>query len=195
MPSEPDHRTLLIPVNLGTPAQYDRSIFPLMRLKDQSGLAQADLVLEATLDEVFKIREMASDKTQVQDLVAATKIAYDKLVLERDRLEQQKKSINPVKLFSAYRSTRLLVEAGKRLYTNTRTTSERIRRQLLSVASTNVEHVEYDNLPSDACIGGIAVPLDEPLDEHTTSYFTEAANFIASRVDLLSEGNPFTIFK
>ncbi|KAG1799167.1 uncharacterized protein BJ212DRAFT_1402272 [Suillus subaureus] len=191
MPSEPDHRTLLIPVNLGTPAQYDRSIFPLMRLKDQSGLAQADLVLEATLDEVFKIREMAADKTHVQDLVAATKLAYDKLVLERDRLEQQKKSINPVKLFSAYRSTRLLVEAGKKLYTNTRTTSERMRRQLLSVASKNVERVEYDNLPSDACISGIAVSLDEPLDEPTASYFTEAANFIASRVDLLSEENPF----
>lgn len=191
MPSEPDHRTLFIPVNLGTPAQYDRSIFPLMRLKDQSGLVQADLVLEATLDEVFKIREMAADKTQVQDLVAATKLAYDKLVLERDRLEQQKKSINPVKIFSVYRSTRLLVEAGKKLYTNTRTTSERMRRQLLSVASTNVERVEYDDLPSDACIDGIAVPLDELLDEPTASFFTEAANFIASQVDLLSEGNPF----
>ncbi|KAG2066474.1 hypothetical protein BDR04DRAFT_1233985 [Suillus decipiens] len=97
---------------------------------------------------------MATDKTQVQDLVAATKLAYDKFV--------------------------------------TRTTSERIRRQLLSVASTNVERVEYDNLPSDVPIGGIAVPLDEPLDEPTVSYFTEAANFIASQADLLYEGNPFT---
>lgn len=104
MPSEPDKRTLLIPVNLGTPAQYDRSIFPLMRLKDQSGLAQADLVLEATLDEVFKIHDMAADKTQFQDLVSATKLAYDKLVLERDRLEQQKKSINPVNLSISFDS-------------------------------------------------------------------------------------------
>lgn len=78
------------------------------------------------------------------------------------------------------------------MYTNTRTTSERIRRQLLSVASTNVERVEYDNLPSDTPIGGIAVPLDEPLDEPTASYFTEAANFIACQADLLYEGNPFT---
>ncbi|KAG2153110.1 uncharacterized protein EDB93DRAFT_1136680 [Suillus bovinus] len=192
MPSEPDRRTLLIPVNLGSPAQYDRSIFPLMKLKDQSGLAQADLVLEATLDEVFRIREMAADKTQFQDLLAATKLAYDKLVLERDRLEQQKKSINPVKLFSAYRSTRLLVEAGKKLYTNTRTTSERIRRQLLSVASTNVERVEYDDLSPDAQISGIAVPLDEPLDEPTASFFTEAADFIISQEDPPSQENPFT---
>ncbi|KAG1906706.1 uncharacterized protein F5891DRAFT_1182116 [Suillus fuscotomentosus] len=181
-----------------------------MRLKDQSGLAQADLVLEATLDEVFKIHDMAADKTQFQDLVSATKLAYDKLVIERDRLEQQKKSINPVKLFSAYRSTRLLVEAGKKLYTNTRTTSERMRRQLLSVASTNVERVEClqiislsagsselnvypdDDLSSDARISGIAVPLDEPLDEPTASHFTAAVDFITSQVDLLCGGNPFT---
>ncbi|KAG2361539.1 hypothetical protein BDR07DRAFT_1377212 [Suillus spraguei] len=49
-----------------------------------------------------------------------------------------------------------------------------------------------DKLPSDTPIGGIAVPLDEPLDEPTASYFTEAANFIASQADLLYEGNPFT---
>ncbi|KAG1717726.1 uncharacterized protein EDB91DRAFT_1189412 [Suillus paluster] len=191
MPSEPDRRTFVIPVNLGTPAQYDQSIFPLMRLKDKSSLAQVDVVLEATLDEVFKIRQMAADPTQVRDIVTATKVSYDKLVLERERLETQRKSFNPVKLFSAYRSTRLLAEAGKTLYTKTRSTSERMRRQLLSVTSTNVERVQYDDLPSDAHISGIAVQLESPLDESAASFFNEAASFIASQVDLLPEGNPF----
>ncbi|KAG1746006.1 uncharacterized protein EDB91DRAFT_1120156 [Suillus paluster] len=191
MPAEPDRRTLLIPANLGTPAQYDRSIFPIMRLKDKNTLGQIDIVLEATLDEVFKIRQMATDKKQLQELLAETKVEYDNLVAEKEKLQQQNKSFNPVKLFSAYRSTRLLAEAGKTLYTRTRSTSERMRRQLLSVASTNVERVQYDDLPSDAHISGIAVQLESPLDESTASFFTEAASFIASQVDLLPEGNPF----
>lgn len=67
-----------------------------------------------------------------------------------------------------------------------------MRRQSLSVASTNIERVEYDDLSSDARISGIAVPLDEPLDEPTASHFTEAVDFITSQVDLLCGGNPFT---
>ncbi|KAG2051566.1 hypothetical protein BDR06DRAFT_1010284 [Suillus hirtellus] len=188
MPSESERQTFIIPVNLGTPAQYDPSIFPVMRVKDTSTLGQIGIVLEATLDEA----------------------SYDTLVLKREELQRQKKSFNPVKLFSAYRSTRLLSEAVKELYTATRTTPEKIRRQLLSVASTDVENVQClqllarstgspevdvytdDDLPSDARISGIAVPLESPLDQPTTSLFTDAANFIASQRDLLPGGNPFT---
>ncbi|KAG2125999.1 uncharacterized protein EDB93DRAFT_1257848 [Suillus bovinus] len=209
MPSEPERQTLLIPLNLGTPAQYDPSIFPVMRLKDTSTLGQVGIVLEATLDEVFKIHKMATDKKKIQDLLAETKASYDTLVLKKEELQRQKKSFNPVKLFSAYRSTRLLVEAVKELYTDTRTTSEKIRRQLLSITSAEVENVQClqllahsagslelniypdDDLPSDARVSGIAIPLESPLDQSTASFFSEAANFIVSQVNLLSEENPF----
>ncbi|KAG2129473.1 hypothetical protein DEU56DRAFT_495392 [Suillus clintonianus] len=190
MPSEQNRRTLLIPANLGTAAQYDRSIFPVMRLKDSSTFGQINVVLEATLDEVFRIRDMAADKKQVEDLITEAKASYDVLVLERERLQKQKKTFNPVKLFSAYRATRLLVEAVNALYTDTRTTSEKMRRQLLSVDSASVEHVQYEDLPSDARIGGIAVPLESPLDETSASFFTEAANFLGSQGGLLSEADP-----
>jgi hypothetical protein len=54
-------------------------------------------------------------------------------------------------------------------------------------------HYIDNDLPSDARIGGIAIPLDSEfqLDENTTSYFTEVASHIASQIDLLGEGNPF----
>ncbi|KAG1751143.1 hypothetical protein EDB19DRAFT_1904002 [Suillus lakei] len=208
MASEAERRTLLIPVNLGIPAQYDRSLFPAMRLKDTSTLGQVGIVLEATLDEVFKIHKMAADKKKIKDLLAETKASYDTLVLKREELRKQKKSFNPVKLFSAYRSTRLLVEAVKELYTDTRvilacpfnTDSDADGSadhvgclQILARSAGSPELNVYpdDDLPSDARISGIAVPLESPLDESTASFFTEAANFIASQADPLSEGNPF----
>jgi hypothetical protein len=51
-----------------------------------------------------------------------------------------------------------------------------------------------NDLPPDARIGGIAIPLDSefPLDETTPTFFEEAASYIASQVDLLGGGNPFT---
>lgn len=50
-----------------------------------------------------------------------------------------------------------------------------------------------NDLPSDARISGIAISLDSEfqLDETMISYFTQAASFMASQVDLLGEGNPF----
>ncbi|KAG1886825.1 uncharacterized protein F5891DRAFT_1200675 [Suillus fuscotomentosus] len=210
MPSESERQTFLIPVNLGTPAQYDPSIFPVMRVKDTSTLGQISIVLEAMLDEVLKIHQMATDKKKIQDLLAETKASYDTLVLKREELQRQKKSFNPVKLFLAYCSTRLLSEAVKELYTATRTTSEKIRRQLLSVVSTDVENVQClqllacstgspevnvytdDDLPSDAHISGITVPLESPLDQSTASFFIDTVNFIASQGDLFPGGNPFT---
>ncbi|KAJ8588516.1 hypothetical protein M405DRAFT_934028 [Rhizopogon salebrosus TDB-379] len=194
MTSEPDserREAFYIPLNLGTATQYDQSIFPLLKLKDKNTLDQVDIVLEATLSEIFKIRQMAADTRHFRDLIADTKSSYDKLVLKREKLEKQQKSFNPVKLFSTYRSSRLLAEAGKKLFQNTKTTSERMRRQLLSVNSTNVERVQYDDLPRNTRIRGLAIPLDSPLDESTNTILTEAASFIASQLDLLSEGDPF----
>lgn len=186
-------------MNLGSPAQYEQSVFPLSRVRGKGPINQMDLVLEATLDEIFKIREMVGNPEASQRLVRNAKTQYDELMLDKAKMERQRKSLNPVKMFSAYRSIRLLLEAGNALYTETRTASERLRRQLLSqdVNTEDVQPVEYDDLPSDSHIGGIAIqmPVDSEFqpEETTHSFFTEAVNYMASQVDLLGggNGNPF----
>jgi hypothetical protein len=192
MTSEPESRqTIFIPLKLGKADRYDRSIFPFMRVKNNSALGLVDLALECTLDEILKIREMVTDKKNFQDLIADAKFSYDNLRLQRDKLAGQQKSINPLKQFTAYRSAKLLVEAGTTLYQNTKSTSERMRRELISLNSTCVERVqlEDDDLASDTGVDGIA--FECPLDESMAALVTDAASYIASHVDLLSEGDPF----
>ncbi|KAG1863838.1 hypothetical protein F4604DRAFT_1031970 [Suillus subluteus] len=192
MPSQPESpQTVFIPIKLGKAARYDPSIFPFMRVKNNSAIGLVDLALECTLDEIFKIREMVTDKKNFQDLVADAKFSYDNLRLQRDKLADRRKSINPLKQLSAYRSSRLLVEAGVTLYQDTKSTSERVRREIISHNSTDVERVQPDDndLASDTGVDGIA--FECPLDESMAALVTDAASFIASHVDLLSEGNPF----
>ncbi|KAG2148694.1 uncharacterized protein EDB93DRAFT_1144317 [Suillus bovinus] len=191
MSSEQERKTIIIPLNLGSPSQYDQSIFPLMKMKRMSSLDQVDIVLEATMDELFKIHEMAGDLKQLEAVFVSAKKEYDKLKLKKEGLENQKTSFNPLKVYSTYRSTRLLAVAGKKLYKQARSTSEKLRRQLLSVNRQDIQPVEYADIPPDAQIGAIAIPLESPLDESTATHFTEAADFIASQVNLLPDGNPF----
>ncbi|KAG2353298.1 hypothetical protein BDR07DRAFT_1615043 [Suillus spraguei] len=176
MAEQPTRRTLILPMDLGSPARYEQTIFPLSGVQVKG-----------------TVNQMAGDAEKFKHLYYNAKTQYDDLIIDRNNMEQKRKSLNPVKLFSAYRSVRLLLEAGKALYVRTKTVSEAMRRDLLSVNAEDVQPVEYDDLPSDARISGVAIPLDSELqpDETTASYFTEAANFIASQVDLLGEGNPF----
>lgn len=179
-----------LPFKLGRAARYDQTIFPSMRVTNDNPLGVASLALECTLDEILKIREMVADKKTFQELVADAKSSYDQLCVKRDNLAEQKKTINPLKLFLTYRSIRLLVEAGIQLYDKTKTTSEQIRRLEASVNLTHVEHVqpEDDNLSSDADVDGLVF---ETPDESMVALITDAASFIASHVGLLSEGNSF----
>lgn len=198
MPSQQERQTYVIPVNLGPPTRYDQSIFPLMKLKGKSpSLQEVDFVLEATLDEIFRMRDMAGNINELQQLILDAKDEYDALNSEKIKLEQlgRKKSLNPIKLISTYRSIRLLAEAGRALWQQTRSTSERMRRQLLSVHTQDMQPVDYDDLPPDAHITGIALSTeanDTQQDSTAASLFTDAASFIASQLDLLPDGNPFT---
>jgi hypothetical protein len=106
-------------------------------MKDKGSLNQVDLVLEATMDELLNIRNMAGNLAGLEMLFQNAKSQYDKyggvfcvlptyanrqwrLLSQKEQLEKQKKSVNPVKLFSSYRSIRLLAAAGKDLYRQTR---------------------------------------------------------------------------
>ncbi|KAG2039666.1 hypothetical protein BDR03DRAFT_1090333 [Suillus americanus] len=196
MPSPVQERqTFFIPVNLGSPERYDRSIFPLMRVKSPS-LQEVDFVLEATLDEIFRMRNMAGNIDELQQLILDAKDEYDALNSEKEKLERlaHKKSLNPIKLISTYRSIRLLAEAGRALWLQTRSASERMRRQLLSINAQDMQPVNYDDLPSNARITGVALSTEgsTQLDTNTTaSFFTEATSYITSQLDQLPNGNPF----
>jgi hypothetical protein len=129
-----------IPFKLGRARRFDPTIFPFMKVvPSDNALGIASLALECTLDEILKIRDMVADKKKYQVLVADAKIAYDqyvvslhtcssqradlslaRLCIKRDQLAGQQKSINPLKLFSTYRSTKLLLEAGTLLYRKTK---------------------------------------------------------------------------
>lgn len=195
MAEQPKRRTLLFPIDLGSPAQYDQSVFPLSKVQGKDTISEVNLYLEATLDEIFKIHQMTGNAEDFQELIYNAKTQYDELILSRKKLEQQRKSLNPVKKFSAYRSVRLLLETGKALFTETKTISEMARRHLLSqsVNTEDVQPVKYNDLPSDARIGGVAIPLDSEFqpDEATASFFSDAVTYMTSQVDLLGEGNPF----
>lgn len=191
MSPEQERQTILIPMNLGFPSQYDRSMFPLMKMKHRGNQDQVDIVLEATLDELFKIRDMAGNVTELETIFVNAKNEYDRLDSARKELGALKTSFHPVKMFSKYRSLRLLAAAAEDLYRQTRSSSEELRRRLLSVNRQDVQPVDYDDVPSDTCISGIAVPLESPLDEPTATFFLEATEFIASQVNLLPDGNPF----
>lgn len=167
-----------------------------MKMKRSSSQDQVDVVLEATLDELFKIRDMAGNFTEVETIFRNAKDEFDKLELARKELGNLKTSFHPMKMFSKYRSLRLLAAAAEDLYRQTRSSSEelkrRLKRQLLSVDRQDVEPVNHDDIPPDTHISGIAVPLESPLDDSTAGFFYEATNLVVSQVSLLqADGNPF----
>lgn len=190
-----------MPIDLGSPTRYDRSTFPLMKIKGKNpALQEVDFVLEATLDEIFRMRDMAGNIDELQQLILDAKDEYDALNSEKAKLEQldRKKSLNPIKLVSTYRSIRLLAEAASALWSQTRSSSERVRRHLLSVHAAEditIQTVDYDDLPPDSRITGIVLATEEngtELDSTTASMLADAASHIASQLDQLPDGNPFT---
>lgn len=106
MSSKQEQQTILIPMNLGSPSQYDAFIFPLMKMKRSGSRDQVDIVLETTLDELFKIRDMAGDSEELKSVFVNAKNSYDKLSWEKSMLQDQleKTTFNPVKLVARYRS-------------------------------------------------------------------------------------------
>jgi hypothetical protein len=80
MSSQKVPQKLLIPVNLGSPARYDRSIFPLMKVKGRNSLHQVDYVLEATMDELHKMQHMVGNGAEFNQLVHDAKLQYDAYV-------------------------------------------------------------------------------------------------------------------
>jgi hypothetical protein len=80
MAEQPTRRSLLLPMDLGSPAQYEQSVFPISRVRKGSTIDKVDFVLEATLDEIFKIRQMVGNAENTKRLIDNAKTQYDECV-------------------------------------------------------------------------------------------------------------------
>lgn len=79
MAEQPTRRTLP-PMDLGSPAQYEQSMFPLSQVRGKNTIGQMDLFLEATLDEIFRIGRNEKNPENSQLLIKNAKTRYDECV-------------------------------------------------------------------------------------------------------------------
>ncbi|KAL4073735.1 hypothetical protein J3A83DRAFT_4230980 [Scleroderma citrinum] len=168
MPSN-NSKTVVIPLRLGPVSKVNRRLFSLFRMKD--AIRDGNLFLEATLDEIVQIRQMVEVRNEYDHLFENAKNQYDELMGQKEELETRKALMNPWKileLLSMAKETHLFVVAGHELYHSTRTTSEKMRRRLLSVPSVNIIPAE-ESVSLDEEVAGIAIPLSGDLDDDTST--------------------------
>ncbi|KAL4072108.1 hypothetical protein J3A83DRAFT_4239048 [Scleroderma citrinum] len=116
--SSSTRKTVTIPLPLGSASDYDRMMFPVLRVKGAK--EKGDLYLQATLDEIIKIKDMAKNRGGYDHLLQNAKSQYDVLKKTQTKLQQRPATLNPFKLFANQRRARLFHEAGKLLYQSTR---------------------------------------------------------------------------
>ncbi|KIJ08470.1 hypothetical protein PAXINDRAFT_172903 [Paxillus involutus ATCC 200175] len=180
-----ERRTLIIPLDLGPASKYDPVVFPVSSYRGKGSLARGGFLLEATLDELLRMKAMAAALSQNDDFIITTKAKYDELIVKKNNLEDQPKTLNPFKFFTNYRAIRLLYGSIKSLYRQTKRTSERMKGGILSVPSEDVKGVQ-GTLPPGAKLYGLVITTD---DEEAVRTVTDAANMLASSSEPLAE-NP-----
>ncbi|KAF8838517.1 hypothetical protein BDN67DRAFT_971440 [Paxillus ammoniavirescens] len=176
MPSN-DRQTVILPVRLGPARGYDRAIFPLARFKGTGPLQEGDLLLEATMDEMYNIREMSKGLESGREVLQDTKAVYDDMIDERARIEelQRQKLYNPVKVYSRFRAKRIFLSATRELYNTTWTTSEKMRRSCLSIFSLALVDTPAPEEPiaEDEQIEGISIDVDGPVNQQMAAVLAE----------------------
>ncbi|KAL4061839.1 hypothetical protein V8B97DRAFT_1892440, partial [Scleroderma yunnanense] len=158
-------------------------------MRNKSTLKASELYLESTLDEIVRISEMMKYRRDYEALYEDVKAQYDQLMDEKEQIKYRKRTVNPVKLFGNYRDNRLFIGATSRLFQRTRTTSEMMRRGLLSVSlfslvSDSVVAIERDRSTEEEEISGIAIPCDTEIDDRLRGFIEETAS-------ILTQTNPF----
>ncbi|KAH7889052.1 hypothetical protein F5I97DRAFT_1857904 [Phlebopus sp. FC_14] len=184
-----NRQTVIVPFSLGRAEDYDPVLFPLVKIKGT--VHEGDLLLQATLDELTKMQQMAKQLCSDRGLLRTVKKKYDRLMDDKDRLEEQVKSINPIKKYMQHRRLRFFIEAGRELYAFTKSSSERMRRELLSVNSLDVMPVLQGNTDvSNKEISGIAIDLDGPLDDTILNTISDTATFLSCIDHPLVDADP-----
>ncbi|KAH7889054.1 hypothetical protein F5I97DRAFT_1925614 [Phlebopus sp. FC_14] len=183
-----NRQTVVLPLNLGLAGSYNRDLFPLVKIKGT--VYEGDLLLQATLDELTKIHQMAKHLYSYGKSLDDAKMLYDVLMEKRERLEEQPKSINPIKIYQRQRNLWLLIQGSRKLYASTKKTSERMRRALLSVSSLDVMAVQETTDVSNENVSGIAIDLGGPLDDTTTATISDTATFLSCIDHPLVDADP-----
>ncbi|KAH7917812.1 hypothetical protein BV22DRAFT_927629 [Leucogyrophana mollusca] len=176
--------TVIIPADLGWAVDYDHHLFQLTRRKPRNSFEKGELFVQASLAELNNIKRMSGDAAiNVQEDIEAAKRQYDQLVLRRSALKRQRETItfNPLKRIAACKDARLFQAAAERLFWLTQTTSDSIKRSLLSVPFGDVAPAADGTVSPGERISGISIPLDGPFDEETAREISEVANGIAAQ--------------
>ncbi|KIK77162.1 hypothetical protein PAXRUDRAFT_835078, partial [Paxillus rubicundulus Ve08.2h10] len=191
MPSN-DRRTVIFPVRLGPARSYDQAIFPLTRFKGTGPLREGDLLLEATMDEMYNIWEMSKGLESGRQLLADTKAVYDDMIDQRAKIERfrRQKTYNPFKVYSRFRARQIFLSASRELYNVTWTTSEKMRRAGLSVVSLVATPAPEEPIAEDEQIEGIAVDIDGPVNQQTASVLAEMQGMFEVSRNPSAEANP-----
>ncbi|KAF8134309.1 hypothetical protein EV363DRAFT_1323067 [Boletus edulis] len=176
--------TIVIPIPLGDASNFDRTVFPLSSYRSGDSLGRGDYYLDATLEEMLKISRIGANPQQWQQLVSRTKRRSDQLMLQTSELERCLNTKNPLKKqkLANYRAALSLFSASKEFYHATKSHSEEvtsIRRNLLSFAAEEIQPVDGDAPPGTE-LGGIAIRLEQPLDDTAQQQMLDAANTIVS---------------
>ncbi|EGO02240.1 hypothetical protein SERLA73DRAFT_178092 [Serpula lacrymans var. lacrymans S7.3] len=181
MPSEP-HRTIFIPADLGTAADFN-STAEFLRYEVEGShtlLEKGEYWLSLSLSSLRSIQEQSRNSgLNFDDYVNRAKSHYDNLDKLRQDLEERRQSSNLFKWFFIHYDTRKFVKAGRRFYKQNRRTSEELKRRLLSSENLNTKLKDKQlscTLPPRQGISGIAVEVPPTPDPQTIALIDDTAN-------------------
>ncbi|KAF8134311.1 hypothetical protein EV363DRAFT_1161194 [Boletus edulis] len=182
-----DPATAIIPFDLGTAAAFDRTIFPLAYYEDGDNLSKGTLLIKATLDEMDTIKELGMELlNRNDDFIFNTRLKVEDLQVQKAKLKDNRKTLNPWKAFLNYRAARLFHVASKALYLQTKRTSEKIHREdeLMRVVPSTQMRMSNGAVSPDAVIGGIYVDLPNGFNDDAKRTIDDAKRMMAT-------ANPF----
>ncbi|KAF8444988.1 hypothetical protein L210DRAFT_3643154 [Boletus edulis BED1] len=156
--------------------------------KSKSNLYAGGLFLRATLNEILQILKLCKElEEDHRDLLRDTTAQYDNLGRRKRELEllNKRKSIfRPLLFFAIKRAKRGFRDDAQALLVSTRTTSDRLKRNLIST-SANLAPVESETVKGNR-ISGVVIPLppqaemNAPGIQEALAAVQEVASMLAS---------------
>ncbi|KAN0091509.1 hypothetical protein V8E55_005075 [Tylopilus felleus] len=174
--------TAIVPINLGTAAAFDQSVFPLAYYEGGNNLSKGTFLIRATLDEMEKIAQLGIDLNKNEDFIFNTRLNLETLRAQEEKILDNRKTLNPFKAFLNYRTARLFHAGSRALYLETKRTSERIHREeehVQVVPSTQMRIVNGMISPT-APLVGISIDLPDGWNDNVRRTINDATTTIAT---------------
>ncbi|KAF8426173.1 hypothetical protein L210DRAFT_3566203 [Boletus edulis BED1] len=183
-----DPATAIIPIDLGTVAAFDQDVFPLAYYEGGGdNLSKGTFLIKATLGEVEKIKKLGTELlNNNDDFLFNTRLKVESLRVQKAKLQDNRKSLNPFKSFLNYRAARLFHETSRALYLQTKSTSEKMHRdkERVQVVPSARMRIVNDAISPNALIGGLSVELPNGLID-------DAKRIIDDATEMMATANPF----